>query len=283
MDTSTLKVFAITYIKEQDNIQHNAKCELINFVKESEVDDILHLIFNGNVPKYKLNDAERFVLRSQAENFIYPLVDPIVESVLLEVKGKTSQNKKKKAASGLGNTPKIKPVQTKKTAEKIVKKAKDTVVAGGKVGVDDSGVLKSQGAAKELLAKGRGKVDDAAAWSMDAATRARARATKMAITAKPYIKKGGYAVIVAAIVASAYGVYKRYMTAAARACKGRKGMERRDCMRQYQKKALQARITVLQQQIVRCANSKNAEKCKNQIESNIKKLRYKISTLHSKY
>lgn len=315
MDTSTLKVFAITYIKEQDNIQQNAKCELMNFVKESEGDEILHLIFNGNIPKYELNDAERFVLRAQAENFIYPLVDPLVESMLMEVKGKTSQNKKKKAASGLGNTPKVKPAQTKKKAaakkavpkklqglqnpkkaapkkasvkkvipkKKTVKKAKDTVVAGGKVGVGDSGVLKSKGAAKELVDKGRGKVDDAAAWSMRAASDVKQRATKAAIVAKPYIKKAGYAAIVAAITAASYAVYKRYMTAGSRACSGRSGMERRDCLRAYRKKALQARITALQQQRTRCDSSRNPVKCKSQIDMEIKKVRYKISTLHSKY
>jgi len=299
MDTSTLKVFAITYIKEQDNIPQNAKCELMDFVKESEGDEILHLIFNGNTPKNELNDAERFVLRAQAENFIYPLVDPLVESMMMEVKGKTKQNQKKKAA--LGNTPKVKPAQTKKKAaakkavpkklqglqnpKKTVKKAatKTTTVAGGKVAVDASGTLKSKGATQQLIDKGRGKVDDAAAWSMRAASDVRQRATKAAVAAKPYVKKAGYAAIVAAITASAYAVYKRYMTAGSRACRGRSGMERRDCLRGYRKKALQARITALQQQRTRCDNSRNPEKCKSGIDMEIKKVRYKISTLHSKY
>lgn len=289
MDTSTLKVFAITYIKEQDNITQDAKCELMNFVKESEGDEILNLIFNGNIPKHDLNDADRFVLRAQAENFIYPLVDPLVESMIMEVKGKTKQNKKKKAAARLGNTPKVKPAQKKKTAKKAkdtAKKVKDTVVAGGKVGVDDAGVLKAKGtkgATQKLIDKGRGKVDDAAAWSMRAAGDVKQRATKAAIAAKPYAKKAGYAAIVAATTAAAYAVYKRYMTAGSRACSGRSGMERRDCLRAYRKKALQARITALQQQRVRCDNTRNPQKCKSQIDMEIKKIRYKISTLHSKY
>ena len=66
MDIDTIKVFASTYVMEQENIPIKSKCEMVEFIKESDGDDILHLIFNGSPPDHQLDGAEKFVLRSQA-------------------------------------------------------------------------------------------------------------------------------------------------------------------------------------------------------------------------
>lgn len=220
MDTSTLRVFAATYIMESENVSQNTKCKLINFVKEAKTDEILHLLFNGNIPTNQLNESQRFVLRSQAENFIYPLI--------MEARPKT---KKKKGI--IYTTGQWAREKGEKAAERVGKEAKK---------------------AGEVV---RPHI-------------------------KPFAKRVGYAVVVAAISAAAYQTYKRYMTAAAKACRGRKGTDRRECIYSFRKRALQAKLAVLQQERTACDKSKNPEKCKDKIDSKIKKVKYKISVLYSK-
>ena len=83
--------------------------------------------------------------------------------------------------------------------------------------------------------------------------------------------------------AAAYQVYKKYMSKAARNCKGKSGMDKRNCMVAFQKKGLQAKANTLQTLKSHCSKSKSPGKCNQKYDSKIKKIRYKIATLHSKY
>jgi len=221
MDTDTLKVFAITYIMEQENVDIKTKCHFVKFVKEAEQDEILHLIFNGRMPKENLNEADRFVLRSQAENFIFPLIHEESGDITINL-------------GDIGEKIKVKGEQGKEYATK-----------------------------KYNIAK--------------------AKAMKYGKRIRPYAKGVGVAVIVAAVTASAYQIYKRTMSAAARSCRGKKGNEKRNCMVVFHRKALQLKLATLQKLRSECNNSKNPQKCKNQLDAKIKKVRYKIATLQSKY
>jgi len=221
MDISVIRVFASTYIFEQKDIVPEVKCKLIDFVKEAESDEILHLIFNGSIAENELNDANRFVLRSQAESHIYPL---IVEASLL---------------------------------------------AEASITVDADGVVRALGKKVDQAKSGVGKA------YKDIGTFATKHKRKSKII--------GVTSLVAAGAAASHAVYKRYMTKAARSCSGKKGMDRRNCVVAFRKKALQAKVSALQSISGKCSQTKNPSSCKKKYDAKIKKIRYKISILHSKY
>jgi len=83
------------------------------------------------------------------------------------------------------------------------------------------------------------------------------------------------AVVVAAIAAGAYMIYKRYFSKAAKACKGKSGDERSACIKQFKRQALQAQIAALKSGMSKCAQSKNPDKCKAAIQQKVQKLQAK--------
>ena len=74
-------------------------------------------------------------------------------------------------------------------------------------------------------------------------------------------------------------LYKRFLTKAARACKGKSGTEKTLCMKEYRIKALEMQIKELQKAKKYCAKSKNPVKCKHLLDSKIYKLRMKIQKI----
>jgi len=215
MDIGTIQVFASTYIYEQE-IPAQVKCELIDFVKEADGDEILHLIFNGAKPDHALNDAERFVLRSQGEYHIYPLI-MMEDTITFDFDGtmRVAGEKIKQATSAVGRGA--------KEVERFAKKYK-----------------------------------------------------------KPSMRVGVTALLAAGAAAS-HEIYKRYLSQAARSCSGKNGMDKRNCMVAFRKKALQGKIVMLQKVSGNCTKTKNPGRCKKKFEAKIKKIRYRISILHSKY
>jgi hypothetical protein len=73
MDIDIIRYFGAAYIMES-NLAPKEKCDMIDYVKEAEWDQILNLVFNGTKPTRKLTINEQYILEAQAENFIYPLV-----------------------------------------------------------------------------------------------------------------------------------------------------------------------------------------------------------------
>ena len=58
----------------ESDLSPKDKCNLIDYVKEAQWDEILNLVFNGSPPTRKLTINEQYILEAQAENFIYPLI-----------------------------------------------------------------------------------------------------------------------------------------------------------------------------------------------------------------
>lgn len=89
------------------------------------------------------------------------------------------------------------------------------------------------------------------------------------------------AVGVAAIIAAAYAVYKRFLSQAATACGGKSGGEKTACMNAYKKKAYQAQIAQLNKGLSNCPKGDDAKAntCRSKIHHKIISLKKKVSKL----
>ena len=82
----------------------------------------------------------------------------------------------------------------------------------------------------------------------------------------------GGAVAAAALIAASVLVYKRFMSKAARSCKG-SGAEKTACMRRFKIDAKKKQIGILTSSMPKCKNTKNPEKCTNKIKTKINLLK----------
>jgi hypothetical protein len=110
-----------------------------------------------------------------------------------------------------------------------------------------------------------------------------------ATAAAPAIQKAlqDPALVGAGIAASAlsalalYGsnkLYKRFMSKAARACAGKSGGEKTQCMKQYKVQGIKAQIADLQKAAGACAKAKKPDKCRAPIMKKIAKLQKKAQS-----
>ena len=77
------------------------------------------------------------------------------------------------------------------------------------------------------------------------------------------------AVLVALTLLAARKAYKGYLTKAARACKGKGGIEKNECIRQFKVKGLEQEIAILRSSISSCKSVKNPAKCEAKIEKRV--------------
>jgi len=266
MDIDTIRYFGAAYIMES-NLLAKEKCDMIDYVKEAEWDQILNLVFNGTKPSRKLTINEQYILEAQAENFIYPLIFRYMS----EGKGRKKLTKKEKQEAGSikqkfgGGSPTPSEVKAAATAPKSTPETKSPKF---KTTTPKEDLLKGYSKGKEL-----GKTSYA---------KLRSGATKHAPTAKRYLKGGSVVVLVAAASAAGHRVYKIYLSKAARQCKGFSGPERRNCIVRFKKAGLQAKMNAYVKARNDCPGSKNPEKCRSQLDIKIKKVRYKSGTLYSR-
>lgn len=87
------------------------------------------------------------------------------------------------------------------------------------------------------------------------------------------------AAVAAAAIYAGYKVYKRFFSAAAKACGGKSGSEKTACMTQYKKKALLAQANAISSGASKCAKSKDPAKCKAAIKAKADKIKAKAAKL----
>jgi hypothetical protein len=87
----------------------------------------------------------------------------------------------------------------------------------------------------------------------------------------------GVTLAVAAVTAAAYATYKRYFTAAAKAC--RNSEDREECLRQYRKKAALQKAQELQSGLSKCNSTSDPEKCKASIANKIAKAKAEAASI----
>jgi hypothetical protein len=83
----------------------------------------------------------------------------------------------------------------------------------------------------------------------------------------------------ALIITVAYKMYKRFLSKAAKACKGKSGATKTSCMNKYKKQATQQRINALQKGMTACGKTKDPGKCKITITKKIRNLKAQLGEL----
>jgi len=115
--------------------------------------------------------------------------------------------------------------------------------------------------------------------SVDKAIQARNKEAAIA-AAKSSMGKGiAIGVAATAIIYAAYQIYKRFLSKAAKACKGQSGNEKTLCMYQYKVKALEAARNELTKGLSKCKD----DKCQSMVKLKVKAHDVKIKKYKKKY
>ena len=93
-------------------------------------------------------------------------------------------------------------------------------------------------------------------------------------------EKGPIAVtlLLAAMAALAFKVYKKHFSKAAASCKQHKGQTRKSCIKAYKDQAIKLEIQSYQKMIQKCKLTKNPEKCVKAARKKIDKLQGRLTT-----
>ena len=92
------------------------------------------------------------------------------------------------------------------------------------------------------------------------------------------LKYGGLALLgTAGLAVAANYIYKRFFSAAAKACAGKSGAEKTLCMKNYQRQAIQKTIQKLQSDMKACSKATNPQKCQASIQKQIMKWKAKLA------
>jgi len=242
MDIDIIRYFGASYVMESE-LTPKEKCDMIDYVKEAEWDQILNLVFNGSKPTRKLTINEQYILEAQAENFIYPLILRYIS----EADGK------------------------KKTKTKAKTKTKVKTKPKGKGGLKFS----VSGDTGEMYTDIKRKAGETYQST-------RKTVTRHGPALRRYAKGGSVVVLVAAATAAAHRLFKIYLSKAARQCGELSGPEKRNCIVKFKKGAYQVKVNAYMKARSDCAKTKNPQKCQQALDTKIKKVRYKMGTLYSR-
>lgn len=82
---------------------------------------------------------------------------------------------------------------------------------------------------------------------------------------------------------TAYRMYKDYLTKAARHCDSFEGRDKSLCMTKYKLEGLKKRKEKLEEDIRKCAEARDQQKCEESLKKKINKLEQRITKLKNKY
>jgi len=307
MDIDTIRYFGAAYVMES-NLPPKEKCNLIDYIKEAEWDQILNLVFNGDPPSRKLTVNEQYILEAQAENFIYPLILKYMtevkrnkksnrekrreyksgQSVTAKQKGMTYKERMAKAKEKLAAKAKPSTLTTSKVVKDTTKVVKDKVADTAKVAADAAGDAVKAAPQKAVPFTTQVNQDVGQVWTSTKETvrKGGVKAREVGRKASPFLKKAGKGgsiiLLIAAATAAGHRVYRIFVDKAARQCKGLKGPERRSCIVRLRKAGYQAKINSYIKAKNDCRGTKDPGRCVRHIDDKIKRVKYKMGTLYSR-
>ena len=96
--------------------------------------------------------------------------------------------------------------------------------------------------------------------------------------------KEAFAVTIVAAIVGMIGVivYQRFLSTAARVCKGKSGMEKSVCMQKYKADALEAKYKAIHANAKHCDRSKNPAKCKAMVAQKLNTTKNELRKVKSK-
>jgi len=158
--------------------------------------------------------------------------------------------------------------------------------AAGKLDTTDLKVmrsLESQGKLRTanrmaLLKRNRDAIDSEAKKSIWGSAKDSAKASVSNALSNPATKWVALGVVGAiAIATAAYFIYKRFYSAAAKACKGAK--DRVACIKDFKVKSIMTTVAALEQARTGCSKAKNPDKCARRYAMQINKWRARLAKL----
>ncbi len=250
------KDFARYYISYQDNLSESDKITLLNFVKESSDLQVTALLYLGEM--YEQHEVTDMVIENPGI-FLHEVANFTDAEKIAQFGAKL-----KRMLSGAG---------VKATDSAALKSAKlKTYMMQHQPGTWS--YVRKHPKLRSLFDKALNNVSNlpTPASTQDVAAGVIKKKAAMAGA----VGGAGAVVIAAAIAAAAYKIYKRFISQAAKACKGRSGADKTLCMSQHKKKALQARIKNMQSSMKQCDQTKDPTKCKAKTMQTIKHLQSKM-------
>jgi hypothetical protein len=85
--------------------------------------------------------------------------------------------------------------------------------------------------------------------------------------------------LIAAVTTMSYQIYKHVFSKAARACQGKVGLDRKNCMNKAKQDATKAKIVFMKKGIIKCSKTKDPANCKRKLENKIKILKAQLGQL----
>jgi transcriptional regulator of acetoin/glycerol metabolism len=96
------------------------------------------------------------------------------------------------------------------------------------------------------------------------------------------IAKKGPLIVASGAIAAAIAIYKKYFSAAARACRGKTGAEKVECLKQFRINALRAKLSYLNASLSKCSQSDDPMTCRKKIQDYMEGVQKQIRKLESK-
>jgi len=211
-----LKVFAAEYINIQENLSNKDKISLLNFVKESNEEQVNCLLLTGHM----VSIEESTQIFSNLNEYAYMNWTDTIRGI----------EDFDKAVAYL---------------EKVVKYVSNQQAAGA----ERFGISTGLKAGQEVGLK------------------------------QGIVAGVGASAIAALIIFASIKAYKRFLSKAAKACKGKSGDEKTLCMKNYKKRALSQQIIDLKKGKRVCSKTKNPKKCILGIDKKAKKLQTKFKLM----
>ena len=257
MERDVLQVFASTYVAESD-IPTEDKLMLIDYIRECDEFGVMYLLSTGEMlgENEYLDEKACGILFEQYQASLAPLLEAKPKGYY-KMKGahiKTVAGRKVAAAKGAAMAAGTK-----------VKGAAGRAGAGVKGAAFDA-QMKLRGAKKAAAHQVKG-----AAASMKQAGAGAKEAGKGlggALKSASKIPGAKPAAVVAAAAAASYAVYKRFFSAASKACAGKSGGDRSACIDRFKKQAKMAQVKELQKGMAKCGNDPG---CRSKLQGKISK------------
>ena len=103
----------------------------------------------------------------------------------------------------------------------------------------------------------------------------------MSTASQQDLAAGGASAAIWSMIAikAAHVAYKRFLSQAAKACKGMSGLDKTNCMSKFKKKAQAAKVQSLQSGLSKCSKDKNPAKCKAKVQKALNKEKAKMGAL----
>ena len=293
MNTTDLKIFAMYYVMEHDNLLKEEKIAVMEFIKDNSEDHVKHLLLTGEVKYELVKEDLDFIKEGITDNWPnvvsarnYGRVHGALAAVLVAAAAFAAAKAYKRYFTKAGKTcAGKKGIEKKKCIMQVKQKAQQEK-------------LKQL---QSALSSGCPKSKDPASCKQKLQSKISKEKAKMGMLGEsieyieeenflneklwPWVRAGyeqgltqGAAAVAVAGLAGVIGakVYKRYLSQAAKACSGKAGDAKTNCMQKFKLDAIKSKIQAMEAGKSHCKTTSNPEKCVSKLQQKIAQEKAKL-------